>query len=111
LGLDWLLNVWWKLVTFPWHAKVISFLRDLRDDVEAFLGQIVAFPTRAITLQAFGEHLVAYIQNCSMDSRSRSPEKSRAKLGPYSSLESKDPEGKGSPTYILVTELVSKLGS
>jgi hypothetical protein len=38
------------------------------------------------------------------------PEKSRAKLGPSSSLESKHPEGKGSLIYILVAELVSKLG-
>lgn len=36
---------------------------------------------------------------------------SRAKLGPSSSSESRYPEGKGNPAYILVTELVSKLGS
>jgi hypothetical protein len=45
-----------------------------------------------------------------MDLGSLSPEKSRAKLGPSSSLESRHPEGKGSPTYIRVIELVSKLG-
>jgi hypothetical protein len=44
-----------------------------------------------------------------MDSGSLSPEKSRAKLRPSSSSESRHPEGKGSPTYVLVTELVSKL--
>jgi hypothetical protein len=45
-----------------------------------------------------------------MDSGSRSPEKSRPKLGPSSSSESRHPEGKGRLTYNLVTELVSKLG-
>jgi hypothetical protein len=28
--------MWWRLVTFPRHAEVISFLGDLRVDVEAF---------------------------------------------------------------------------
>jgi hypothetical protein len=45
-----------------------------------------------------------------MDSRSHSPEKSRPKLGPSSSLESRHPEGKGRLAYSLVTEVVSKLG-
>jgi hypothetical protein len=45
----------------------------------------------------------------SMDSGSLSPEKSRAKLGPSSYSKSSHPEGKGSPTYIRVMELVSKL--
>jgi hypothetical protein len=45
-----------------------------------------------------------------MDSGSHNPEKSKLKLKPSSSSESKYPEGKGSPTYSLVMELVSKLG-
>jgi hypothetical protein len=46
-----------------------------------------------------------------MDSGSRSPEKSRAKLGLSFPQSPNTLREKGSPTYILVTELVSKLGS
>jgi hypothetical protein len=53
---------WWRPVIFLWHAEVIYFFRDLWVDVEAFPGQIIAFPTGAITLRAFGEHLITYIQ-------------------------------------------------
>jgi hypothetical protein len=56
------LNAWWRSVTFPWHAEVISFLGDLWVDVEAFLGRVIAFTTSAITLRAFIEHFVAHIQ-------------------------------------------------
>jgi hypothetical protein len=45
-----------------------------------------------------------------MDLGSLSPEKSRPKLGPSSSSESRHLDGKGRPTYNPVTVLVSKLG-
>jgi hypothetical protein len=54
--------MWWRLVTFPWHADVISFHGDLRVDVEALSGRIVTLITGAATLRAFGEHLVTCVQ-------------------------------------------------
>jgi hypothetical protein len=56
------LNAWWRLVTFPWHAEVISFIRDLRVDVEAFPSWVISLPTSAITFRALGEHFIACIQ-------------------------------------------------
>jgi hypothetical protein len=60
LGPVWV--IWWRLVIFPWHAEVISFLGDLWVDVEAFPSRIVALATGASTLRAFREHLVTCIQ-------------------------------------------------
>jgi hypothetical protein len=47
LGLAWLHcfpNAWGRLVTFPGHAKMVSLVKDLLVDMEAFPGWVVAFP-------------------------------------------------------------------